>query len=64
MAPAPDLKNRYSGVVHAQAECEDCDWTASERKNALANGSLHARRTGHTVQCEQVTAVTYNKKEE
>lgn len=64
MSNIPELKNRFSGVVHASAECDDCEWKSSAWKNALANASLHARRTGHTVQCEQVTAVIYNKKVE
>jgi len=62
MPKIPSLKNRYSGIVAAMAECNDCDWKTDSYKNALANASLHARRTGHTVVCEQVTAVTYNKK--
>ena len=61
MPKIPLLKNRYSGIVAAMAECDDCDWKTESNKNALANASLHARRTGHTVVCEQVTA-TYNKK--
>lgn len=54
--------NRRSGVVHAQAECEDCGWQTGYYKNALANGAQHARRTGHTVRCEQAISVTYNDK--
>lgn len=54
---------RRSGVVHAQAVCEDCGWETDYYKNALANGAQHAKRTGHTVQVEQAIVVQYNPKE-
>lgn len=56
MSPVP----RRSGVVHAVAECRTCDVTWENYKNALACGAAHAKRTGHTVRCEQAIAVTYN----
>lgn len=56
MSPIP----RRSGVVHAVAECRTCDVTWENYKNALACGAAHAKRTGHTVRCEQAIAVTYN----
>lgn len=59
----PALTNRYSGVLDAFAECDECEFEASNRKNALALGSQHARRTGHQVRCEQSIGVTYNRKE-
>lgn len=58
----PPLTNRYSGVLDATAECDECEFTADNRKNALALGSQHARRTGHQVRCEQSIGVTYNRK--
>jgi hypothetical protein len=61
--PLPALVNAYSGISHAQAECLDCGWTNFNRKNALATGSVHARRTGHMVSVEQVVGVTYNRRE-
>lgn len=63
MSSTPPLLNRYSGIVHAMSECDDCEWTTESPKNALANASLHARRTGHTVRCEQVMSVIYNRKD-
>jgi hypothetical protein len=54
--------NRRSGVLDASARCEDCEFETDYYKNALANGAQHAQRTGHTVQCEQTIAVTYNAK--
>lgn len=62
MPRARALKNKYSGVLDAQAACDDCEWSSYTRTNALANGSLHARRTGHTVRAEQTIGVTYNRK--
>jgi hypothetical protein len=53
---------RRSGVVHAQAECRDCDWGTACYTNALANAAQHAERTGHQVDVEQCIAVTYNPK--
>ena len=41
MPKIPSLKNRYSGIVAAMAECNDCDWKTDSYKNALANASLH-----------------------
>jgi hypothetical protein len=64
--PLPALRNAYSGVVHAQAECltEGCGWQAPTWKNALGVGAVHARRYGHHVVAEQVVAVTYNRPEQ
>ena len=59
----PPLLNRWSGVVECSVECHDCGWSGFYRKNGLALASLHARRTGHAVGCEQTIVVTYNRKE-
>jgi hypothetical protein len=59
----PPLANRYSGVLEAAAECDECEWLTESRKNALALGSQHARRTGHQVTCTQTISVRYNRKE-
>jgi hypothetical protein len=61
--PLPPLANRHSGVLDAEATCDECDFTAYNRKNALALGSQHARRTGHQVRCQSIIGVTYNRKE-
>jgi hypothetical protein len=64
--PLPELRNAYSGVVDASAECltEGCGWTTYSYKNALAIASSHARRHGHHVVAEQVVSVTYNRPEQ
>jgi hypothetical protein len=59
----PELARVSSGITHAIAECVDCDWRNENRKNALATGSVHARRTGHFVMVEQVLSVFYNRRE-
>jgi len=59
----PPLQNRYSGVTEALAECDVCDFQATNRKNALALASQHARRTGHQVHATQVLSIVYNKTE-
>lgn len=54
---------RRSGVIDAAAECDECDWSTTYRKNALANGALHAARTGHQVHFVQSIGGTYNPKD-
>jgi hypothetical protein len=61
--PLPSLANRYSGIIECLAECDECDFAATNRKNALALASQHARRTGHQVHAEQTIGVTYNRKD-
>jgi hypothetical protein len=62
--PLPALGRSSSGITHALAECVDCDWRNENRKNALATGSIHARRTGHFVMVEQVLSVFYNRRDD
>jgi hypothetical protein len=38
--PLPDLRNAYSGIVPAIAECSDCGWASHNYKNALATSGL------------------------
>lgn len=64
MTAAPRLVNRYTGIEHAEAQCQDCDWHTYQRKNALATASLHARRTGHAVRAMQAVIVFYNKRDD
>ena len=39
-------------VVHAIAECLDCDWRNEGYRNAQATAVIHAKTFGHTVHCE------------
>ncbi len=39
------------GLVHYQAYCKDCEWTAFSR-NVMGISALHATRLGHTVEVE------------
>lgn len=59
----PPLANSYSGVFDAVAKCDECDALYDNRKNAVALGNQHARRTGHQVHWEQTIGGTYNRKE-
>lgn len=52
---------RKSGIIHAEAECQDCGWGTGYR-NALGNAAQHAQRTGHTVVADQCISVEYNPK--
>lgn len=45
------------GLVHYQARCQDCDWTAYTR-NVLGIAARHATAFGHTVQVETGHAYT------
>jgi hypothetical protein len=56
---APILKKSF-GVVHAIAECEDCDWTAFGYKNAQAIAAKHAKVHGHRVHVEVGMDGTYD----
>lgn len=60
----PPVANTYTGVLDCTAECDECEFTADNRKNAMAVGNLHARRTGHQVRIEQTLSVMYNKKDD
>ncbi len=39
-------------VVHAVAECRDCEWNAQGHKNAQAIAAKHAKHHGHLVVVE------------
>lgn len=60
--PLPNLQNTYTGILECTAECDECEFHATNRKNAMAIGNIHARTTGHQVRVQQVLGVTYNKK--
>lgn len=53
------MKPNRTGVTHASAYCQGCDWS-SEARNAIGNAAQHAERTGHHVEAEQVTAMDWN----
>lgn len=56
-------RNTYTGIIHAQAECDDCPFKVFTR-NSLGLAAQHADRyPSHTVRTEQCLAVTYNKKD-
>lgn len=61
MAPMPPLRSTHTGVIEAMATCQTCGWSNEDRHNALATGSIHARRYGHHVEVEQTISITYNK---
>lgn len=55
-------KNTYTGILGAQAYCEDCPFKVYTR-NSLGLAAQHADRyPDHTVHVEQTLGVTYNKK--
>lgn len=55
-------RNTYTGIAHAQAECQDCPFKVYTR-NSLGLAARHAdAHPDHTVHAEQVLGVTYNKK--
>lgn len=47
-----------SGIIHFAAYCRDCEWINYAR-NALGTAAIHFEKTGHTVDVEMMTAVTY-----
>ena len=62
-ARLPAVRSTHTGVVESDASCTDCAFTA-DGKNALGLGNVHARRTGHEVQCSQTIVVVYNRRDE
>jgi len=40
------------GVVHAIAECRDCEWSTQSYRSARRMAAQHARRNGHLVAVE------------
>ena len=51
------------GVVHAIAECEDCDKRFTNYKNAQALAAKHAKHKKHKVTGEIVLAFEYSGKD-
>jgi hypothetical protein len=55
-------RSTHTGLVHAQAKCDDCPWEAGSR-NALGLAAQHAdRHPDHTVTAEIGRIVIYNRK--
>ena len=50
---------KRGGLVHADAYCTECDWTASS-KNAMGLAAQHVYRTGHEVRVEIGSAFTFS----
>jgi hypothetical protein len=56
---------RNSGISEVRAGCFECHgydghWFA---KNAMMVAHNHAKATGHSTWCDQVTSVTFNPKD-
>lgn len=60
MSKALHAMQKSYGVIHAFAECKDCDWKTESYKNAQAIAATHARTYGHKVEGEVGNAFTYN----
>ncbi|MEA2104191.1 MAG: hypothetical protein U9P79_06085 [Candidatus Cloacimonadota bacterium] len=63
------IMNKKYGIVHAYAQCDDCDWdatmdiTAKNRMQKLRNKIYsHIRKTGHSVTLETGNVTKYYKK--
>ncbi len=50
-------------LIDARADCVDCEWH-TEGKNAMGNGAIYHRKTGHYVQCELYFAQHFGKPKE
>lgn len=50
-------------LVHAIAQCSDCDWEEMSYRIAVKQGREHARKTGHEVIVETGYAQIYNSKD-
>lgn len=46
-------------VIHAVADCADCDFVEDDYNTAITKGRNHAIRTGHTVQMETSRSWAY-----
>lgn len=58
----PGRRSTHSGIVDAQARCDDCPFAVFTR-NSLGLAAQHAdSHPDHTVRAEQSMIVIYNKK--
>lgn len=53
------MKPDSSGVVHATANCKECDFSAASL-NSVGLAAQHAERTGHAVHAEQCVSMSWN----
>lgn len=51
-----------TGLLSVRATCRVCGWI-SEARNALGNAARHYDATKHTVDVDQVIAVTYGDRD-
>ena len=49
-------------LIHAIAQCQDCDWSEEDYKVAQKRAREHAKKTGHTVDLETGYWQQYNPK--
>jgi hypothetical protein len=49
-------------LIHAIADCSECDFHAEDYLMASEKARDHARNTGHRVTLEQGYATTFNEK--
>jgi hypothetical protein len=52
------MRETYTGILTAHAECETCGWSTHTR-NALGLAAQHHDRLGHVVRAEQTIGVRY-----
>jgi len=55
-------KRNTKALIHATANCEDCEWNDEDYHKAPKTGPLHAKKTGHTVSVETGYWIIYNAK--
>lgn len=55
-------KWKRPGLVHVIANCQDCNFEASDFITAVQRAREHARKTGHEVSVETTYAQLYNAK--
>lgn len=61
------MKTKKSGIIHAYAQCNNCDWDAAlDIRSASRMGKLrqqikrHVEKTGHSVVLETGNSTTYS----
>lgn len=61
------IKVKKYGIIHAYAQCDNCDWTAAidtretNRMQKLRNKIYaHVKKTGHRVTLETGNSTTYS----
>ena len=64
MKPASHVRRSSRGLIHAIAQCRDCDWSEDYYLKAAREATKHVRETGHTVSVDQGTVYTVRLKTE